>query len=211
MRRHNASVIIKSMSEIVTTESYGAITEPRQMAIIMSMSVRGDSVKTIQRILKEKFDVEYPLRTIVNFRKRNKAALGIMRDASLNTEFSRADNILDDSLRRIKRRYSKADDDEPELEALEEEYRNGEIDYSEYKRRRTGLIRLSPSELITNAKEASNITQKARKSALPPSAPGDKDDGSEDMSELDLSMASALLEAINRGDTVSLMKIQPNE
>lgn len=194
------------MSEVATNSK---LDTPLKMKVF-AMMARGEKYGTIQRVLKEHHNIDYSQQSLSDLKKRHKDTISEMHSMILQDQASDAENIRAKSLRLLSRRLDQANADEVEIAKVDDEYRNGDMSLSEYRRKKAGLLKVSIKELTEVSKEMTAQSKHAGTlpGRLPAGANGDEDSGG----SIDPKFAEALSQAIARGDTVALQQlvIQPN-
>lgn len=181
--------------------------DPKLKMAVLAMIARGEKYGTIVRILKEDYKIDYSKSSVAALKRDNKDVVVQMQSMILEAEASQADQIRVQALRQLNRKLGKAADDEQELESLDEEYRTTEMTLSEYRRKKAGLLKMTVSDLVLISKEMHSQSGKAKAPLTPGLAgSGETDDST---NGADPKFVEALMGAIQRGDTVSLMKIEP--
>lgn len=174
---------------------------------VLAMMARGEKYGTIINVLKEEHDIDYSLTGLTELRKRHADTIKIMTDMIIEAEATESEKIKTRSLRKISRTLDRADADEMELQALEEEYRkpDSKITLAEYRRRKSGLLQLNVTELLSISKEMHAQSSKLKSTGSPqlPAGTGAPVGQSPQLAE-------ALLDAIRRGDTISLQQMVIN-
>jgi len=194
------------MSETTPTTSGYKLDTPLRLKVL-AMMARGEKYETIQRILKDNHGVEISAGGLSSMRKRHADSIKEMELMILEAETSEAEQVRVKTLRQLSRKLDRASADESELEELDRQYRNGEIEsLSEYRRLKTGLLKLSVRELAQISKDMHAQSGKPKgASALPVGAvpvegtPNPK-------------WVEAMMLAVQRGDTIAMQQlvITPN-
>jgi hypothetical protein len=174
---------------------------------VLAMMARGEKYGTIVSVLKNDHNIDYSVSALADLRKRNAEAIQQMTEMIVDAEATEAEKIRTRALRKVNRTLDRADADEAELQALEEEYRqpDSKMTLAEYRRRKTGLLRLSVTDLLNITDRMHNQTQKLKATGSPQLPAGNGAPVGQSPQ-----LAEALLAAIQNGDTITLQQMEIN-
>jgi hypothetical protein len=166
---------------------------------------RGDTMSQVAAHLLEDYGVTISESRLYQIKKNNIETIQKIQDRLADSAVAEADAILKQSRVALAKKMQRADRDGNELEALDQKYRDGEIDKSEYQRKKAGLLNLSVSELVNISRTMHAQVIKvpgASNPELPPGAAPSLPPGSSTPAQLE-----ALLKAIQSGNTVEMQRI----
>lgn len=166
---------------------------------VCALMARGEKYATIQKFLKDKFNIDYTTSSLSMFRKRNSETIADMERLVLDAEVAEVERVRSKSLRMLNRKLDRASTDDLEIQQLDEDYRTGKIELSEYKRKKAGLIDLSVKDLATLSEKMHSQMKNG------PGAPGG--DGGSNAPALDGKLLSKLMAAIQSGDILTLTQL----
>lgn len=165
---------------------------------------RGDTMSQVAAHLLEDYGVKISESRLYQIKKNNIETINKIQDRLADSAAADADQILRQSRVALAKKMSKADRDGSELDALDEQYRNGEIKKELYQRKKAGLLQLSVGELVNISRSMHAQTVKAP--ALPELPPGGAAQplpaGSSTPAQLE-----SLLKAIQSGNHVEIQRI----
>lgn len=194
--------------EIAKKAGNEKLTTPIKMKVL-AMMVRGEKYGTIQRILEEEHDISYSQKSLSHLRKNNIDVIKEMELTILDAQASEAQQTHTKLIRALNKKIDKATEDELELERLDEEYRTTDMTLTDYRRQKTGLLKISARDISQMAKDIHTQLDSKRKAvgtgSSSPTAPG----GSEDLpgGGLDPKWVEGLTLAIQRGDTITMQQL----
>ncbi len=169
---------------------------------------RGDTMSQVAAHLLEDFQVTITESALYKIKKDNLETIQKIQDRLADSAVADADAILKQSRVALAKKMQRADRDGNELEQLDQQYRDGEIDKSQYQRRKAGLIQLSVSELVNISRTMHAQVIKVPGAGAPelPPGPGGPAQplpaGSSTPAQLE-----ALLKAIQAGNTVEIQRL----
>lgn len=192
------------MSETRVARIYKLDT-PTKMKTL-AMVARGEQTATILRILNDEHGVNYTRDDLSQLKRTNRDTINEMKQMILEAEASEAEQVRVKALRQLSRRLDKASEDEVEIHELDRQYRDGEIELNEYKRLKTGLLKLSVNELTSITKDMHTQSGGKRSTNALPGTPAASDNTP------DPKWVEALMTAVQRGDTIAMQQlvITPN-
>lgn len=169
---------------------------PIQMRVIAYLA-RGETQANVQALIKKEFGKDLTAMTITNIKKRNIRELDIIKNSIIQQEVISAQKLLEKSRKLIGHHLTKAEEYIVELDALESQYRRGEINLKEYKNDLYALeSRFKPptiGELTAISKEMLSETKAADEPpALPQGNPTHMDE---------------LAEALEGSDEIKLQQV----
>lgn len=167
---------------------------------------RGDTMSQVAAHLLEDFQVSITESALYKIKKDNLETIQKIQDRLADSAVADADAILKQSRVALAKKMQRADRDGNELEQLDQQYRDGEIDKSQYQRRKAGLIQLSVSELVNISRTMhAQVIKVPGVPELPPGPGGAAQPlpaGSSTPAQLE-----ALLKAIQAGNTVEIQRL----
>lgn len=172
---------------------------------VLAMVARGEKTATILRILKDEHNISYGVSSLVSLKRTNADTIKEMKLMILEAEASEAEQVRVKALRQLSRKLDQASEDEIELQEIDRQYRDGEIELAEYKRLKTGLLKMSVRDLTSISKDMySQSSGKRGTSSLPSDTPN--------ANSTDPKWVEALMSAVQRGDTIAMQQlvITPN-
>jgi hypothetical protein len=120
---------------------------------VIAYIARGDTYRTIQKLIIDEFDQKIQLQTITNIKERNIDALTVIRNAIIKEEESTAKKLLEKSRSLIGKKLTQAEKDAQYLDDMESDYRRGKISFKEY-HRAVSLVKMPTlTELTSVSKE----------------------------------------------------------
>lgn len=122
------------------------------------MIARGDKHQQIVDQLASE-DITIALSTISAIKKRNTEAIAFMKNQMIEAEASTATRLIHKSRMLLEKRLDQGIKDEDELNKLATQYREGEINWEQYRIKAAGRLKLSISELTSLSKEAFHQSQ----------------------------------------------------
>ena len=125
---------------------------------ICAMIARGDKHQQIVDQLASE-DITIALSTISAIKKRNTEAIAFMKNQMIEAEASTATRLIHKSRMLLEKRLDQGIKDEDELNKLATQYREGEINWEQYRIKAAGRLKLSISELTSLSKEAFHQSQ----------------------------------------------------
>lgn len=174
----------------------------------LTLIARGDTNSQVVAYLLENFGVSITESAISQLHKNNKDTVNEMINKMVEGEQAEADAIVKRTHRMIAKKLDRAERDQNALDELDEMYRNNEIKVEDYRRRKAGLMKMSINELMTISKGVFAQTIK-HPPALPPGTPTPP--GQRTAGNLPApNHLEAMLQAIERGDTVELQRLTFN-
>lgn len=169
---------------------------------ILAMIAREEKYKVILGILEKDHGIKYSVQSLRLLKKNHAKTIAEMQGMVLDKEASEVDQIRTRALRQLARKLDQATEAEREIAQLDEEYRAGDMELAEYRRKKTGLLNMSVSELLAVSKEMHGQSGAKGKGAS--IAPNPHKPGSDE--PLDPQAVEVLLTAIQNGDTITLSK-----
>jgi hypothetical protein len=164
---------------------------------------RGDTMSQVAAHLLEDFEVSITESALYKIKKDNLETIQKIQDRLADSAVADADAILKQSRVALAKKMQRADRDGNELERLDQQYRDGDIDKSQYQRRKAGLIQLSVSELVNISRSMhAQVIKVPGVPELPPGAAQPLPSGSSSPAQLE-----ALLKAIQAGNTVEIQRL----
>lgn len=169
---------------------------------------RGDTMSQVAAHLLEDFQVEITESALYKIKKDNLETIQKIQDRLADSAVADAESLMKSSRVALAKKLQRADRDGNELERLDQQYRDGEIDKSEYQRKKSGLLQLSVSELVNISRSMHAQVVKVPGGGAPelPPGPGGPAQplpaGASTPAQLE-----ALLHAIQRGDHVEIQRI----
>lgn len=167
---------------------------------------RGDTMSQVAAHLLEDFEVSITESALYKIKKDNLETIQKIQDRLADSAVADADAILKSTRVALAKKIQRADRDGNELEQLDQQYRDGEIDKSQYQRRKAGLIQLSVSELVNISRTMhAQVIKVPGAPELPPGPGGPAQPlpaGSSTPAQLE-----ALLKAIQAGNTVEIQRL----
>lgn len=171
----------------------------------LTLLARGDTLSQVAGHLLEEFDVTITESALSQLRKGHADSIKKIQDTMAEAEAEDAEKILSRTRKMIGSRLARAERDENAIAELDRKYREGEIEYDEYKKQKTGLMRISITELNNLAKSTHAQIVRDRLSASPndPALPAGASAGAGSTP----AHLEALLRAIQSGNTVELQRL----
>lgn len=168
---------------------------------------RGDTMSQVAAHLLEDFEVTITESALYKIKKDNLDTIQKIQERLADSAAADADALMKSSRVALARRIQRDARDGAELELLDQQYRDGELDKSEYQRKKAGLLQLSVSELvnISRAMHAQVVKVPGGAPELPPGPGGAAQPlpaGSATPAQLE-----ALLKAIQSGNHVEIQRI----
>lgn len=190
------------MSESNLPEKHNYKLDTPTKMKVLAMIARGEKYETISRILKEQHNIDYSSAGLAELKKSNADTIKEMELMILDAETSEAEQIRVKSLRQLSKKLDRASEDEAELQEIDRQYRAGEIELAEYKRLKTGLLKLTVKDLTAISKDMyAQSGGKRGANALP----GAASTGGGDTP--DPKWVEALMTAVQRGDTIAMQQL----
>lgn len=169
----------------------------------LALLARGDTLSQVCGHLLEEFDVTVSESALSQLRKAHRETVDKMQDTLAEAEAADAEALLRKSRQMIGARLARAKRDEHALEEVDRQYREGELDFETYKRRKTGLMKISIGELNNVAKATHTQIMRERD----PASSDDPELPSGNRSHTTPAHLEALLKAIQAGNTVELQRL----
>lgn len=165
---------------------------------------RGDTLSQVAGHMLEEFEVTISESALSQLKKNHADTIDKMQTSLSESAAEDADALLKKTRRMLSVRLDRADRDSSELAELDRKWRDGEIkNKEEYQRKKTGLLKISISELTNISKTMHAQTVKVPE--LPPGAmPGALPAGGGAQTPAQL---EALLNAIKDGNHVEIQRI----
>ena len=169
---------------------------------------RGDTMSQVAAHMLEDFQVTITESALYKIKKDNLETIQKIQDRLADSAAADADALMKSSRVALARRLQRDVRDGAELEQLDAQYRDGEIDKSEYQRRKSGLMQLSVNELVNISRSMHAQVIKVPGGGAPelPPGPGGPAQplpaGSATPAQLE-----ALLKAIQSGNHVEIQRI----
>jgi hypothetical protein len=169
---------------------------------------RGDTMSQVAAHLLEDFEVSITESALYKIKKDNAETIQKIQERLADSAAADADALMKSSRVALARRLQRDSRDGAELELLDQQYRDGEIDKSEYQRKKAGLLQLSVNELVNISRSMHAQVIKVPGGAgaeLPPGPGGPAQPlpaGSATPAQLE-----ALLKAIQSGNHVEIQRI----
>jgi len=113
---------------------------------------RGDTMSQVAAHLLEDFNVTISESRLYQIKKNNIETIQKIQERLADSAAADADALMRQARVGLAKKLQKADRDSNELEKLDQQYRDGDIDKSEYQRKKSGLLNLSVTELINIGK-----------------------------------------------------------
>lgn len=147
------------------------------------------------------FDVSITESALYAIKRDHSDTVTRMQETMADSAVADADAILKKSRVMIAKKMQKADRDGNTLEQLDQQYRDGDLEMSEYRRKKSGLLKMSVHELTQISKTMHDQVIKVP-GELPPGGAGSLPPGGSSPAQLE-----ALLLAIKAGNTVELQRL----
>lgn len=159
---------------------------------ILALIARGDTYREISKHFEQEYGFAVSDSSIANVKTSNPNALARIQDQIADNTADSTSEILNRSRRMLNHKLKRAEQDENELDKLHKQYRDGEIDWAEYQRRKEGLKTVSIDSLTKVTKEMHAQIIEATPDSKSPTDPR---------------ALEKLTQAIQSGDTVELQRI----
>ena len=164
---------------------------------------RGDTMSQVAAHLLEDYGVTISESRLYQIKKNNAETIQKIQDRLADSAAADAESLMRQSRIQLAKKMQKADRDGNELERLDQQYRDNEIDKAEYQRKKTGLLKMSVSELTNIGKAMhAQVVKVPGSPELPPGSAPALPPGSSTPAQLE-----ALLKAIQSGNTVEMQRI----
>jgi len=134
-------------NRLMSTATRTRLTMDQKLRAIAYIA-RGDTMSQVAAHLLEDFQVEITESALYKIKKDNAETIQKIQERLADSAAADADALLKSSRVALAKKMQRADRDGNELELLDQQYRAGEIDKSEYQRKKAGLLSLSVSELV---------------------------------------------------------------
>ena len=170
---------------------------------------RGDTISQVAAHILEDFNIKITESALYRIKYDNAETIAKMQERLADSIAADLEGLVRQSHIHIARKLQKAERDSSELEVLDQQYRAGEIDKSEYQRRKAGLLTLSINELSTLS---SRLVAQQHTAATPPEQPERPALAANNSQALPAGASTpaqleAMLNAIQTGNTVELQRI----
>lgn len=172
----------------------------------LTLLARGDTLSQTSGHLLDEYGVTVSESALSQLRKQHTDTISKMQDTMAEAEAADAEQILKKSRKMIGARLARAERDSSELEQLDREYRENEIDYSEYKRKKATLMKISINEL-NNIAKATHTQIMRERGGDPPDPSKTLPPGSTPALGSTPAHLEALLNAIKAGNTVEIQRL----
>jgi len=183
-------------------QKYNNRLNESQKTKLLVMIAKGLTRPQISEAFVTDYGIELSEDSISYHKRENLDTIDDIKKTMIEAEVTDAVKLRKKVLRAMDRQLDKVIDDQNEIDILDQEYRDGLIKDDEYRRRKTGLLKLNISAL-------SRISKELHSQDAAPAAASDTPalQGPQDPRALD-----ALMAAIQRGDTVAMQQlvITPN-
>jgi hypothetical protein len=180
---------------------------PRKLDTTLKMKVlaymaRGERYQAIIDMLQKDHGISYTMGGLSLLRKRHTETISEMERIVLEQEMADTSTIRNKSLKLLNRKLDQASTDELEMAALDQQYRDGNLDLATYKRKKQGLLRLNIKELTEVSREMAAQQRLALGSKKNTPGPDALPAGGMDPAAIE-----QLTTAIKDGNTVELTKL----
>lgn len=190
---------------VMTTATRTRLTMDQKLRALAYIA-RGDTMSQVAAHLLEDFEVTITESALYKIKKDNLETIQKIQERLADSAVADAESLLKSTRVALARKIQRADRDGNELERLDQQYRDGEIDKSEYQRRKSGLIQLSVNELVNISRTMHAQVIKVPGAPELPAGPGGPAQplpaGSSTPAQLE-----ALLKAIQAGNTVEIQRL----
>ena len=175
------------------------LTEP-QKAKVVAMLAKGLTQKEIVEIVKKDFDVDISMTVIKKIKKNNGPTIAAMQEIFITAEVTDAVNIKKRALKQLDKKLERIEKQEDYTEQLYQDYLDGVITDTEYRKQKALQAKISARDLSAIAKELSAQVDPVQPGAT--ALPAGQDP----------KWVDSLLQAVQRGDTIAMQQliITPN-
>lgn len=189
-------------NRLMTTATRTRLTMDQRLRTLAYIA-RGDTMSQVAAHLLEDYGVTISESRLYQIKKNNIDTIQKIQDRLADSAAADADAILRQTRVQLAKKMQRADNDGNELQILDQKYRDGEIDKAEYQRKKSGLLKLSVSELVNISRTMhAQVIKVPGALELPPGSAPALPPGSSTPAQLE-----ALLKAIQSGNTVEMQRI----
>ena len=191
---------------VMTTATRTRLTMDQKLRALAYIA-SGDTMSQVAAHLLEDFEVTITESALYKIKKDNLDTIQKIQERLADSAAADADAILKQSRVSLAKKMMRADRDGAELEQLDQQYRDGEIDKSEYQRKKAGLLSLSVSELVNISRTMHAQVIKQPGAPALPEGPGTPTHQPLPAGSSTPAQLESLLKAIQSGNHVEIQRI----